>query len=171
MASPRLQYAATGGGGLRSSAIIAPMEERDVAVRNRTYSLFVELGRTPSAAEVRPGTGLTADEVVDAWRRLHDAHSLVLNANTPEIRMLNPFSAVPTAHRIHASGRWWYASCAWDAIGVCAALHSDGRIETSCPDCGEALGFDVKDGAPSDASLLFHCLVPASEWWADIVFT
>ena len=147
------------------------VDERDLAVRNRTYGLFVEQGRAPSAGEVGAGTGHTADEVVAAWRRLHDAHALALNANTPEIRMLNPFSAVSTAHRVHAAGRWWYASCAWDAIGVCAALHSDGRIETSCPDCGEALGFDVQEATPSDPGLLFHCLVPAAQWWADIVFT
>jgi len=24
-----------------------------------------------------------------------------------------------------------------DAFGICAALHVDGRIETTCPDCGE----------------------------------
>jgi hypothetical protein len=32
----------------------------------------------------------------------------VLNPATDELRMLNPFSAVPTAYRVRASGRWWY---------------------------------------------------------------
>jgi Alkylmercury lyase len=49
--------------------------------------------------------------------------------------MANPFSAVPTAYRVHAVGRWWYGNCAWDAVGICAALHVDGSIESSCPDC------------------------------------
>jgi Alkylmercury lyase len=83
----------------------------------------------------------------------------------------NPFSAVPTAYRVHARGRWWYANCAWDAFGICAALHSDGRIETSCPDCGEPLAVTVCDERPDDEGLLFHCLVPAAHWWDDIVFT
>ena len=85
--------------------------------------------------------------------------------------MANPFSAVPTAYRVYAGERWWYANCAWDAFGVCAALHVDGRIETSCPDCGEPLAVEVCDQRPSDHSLLFHCLVPAAHWWDDIVFT
>jgi hypothetical protein len=58
--------------------------------------------------------------------------------------MANPFSAVPTAYRVHAGGRWWYANCAWDAFGICATLHTDGDIETSCPDCGEVLAVAIR---------------------------
>jgi hypothetical protein len=85
--------------------------------------------------------------------------------------MLNPFSVVPTAHRVRAGGRWWYGNCAWDAVGICAALHTDGRIETSCPDCGEPLAVELRDEQVDHESLLFHCLVPAAHWWDDIVFT
>jgi Alkylmercury lyase len=105
------------------------------------------------------------------WRRLHDAHALVLEPHRAELRMVNPFSAVPTAHRVHAAGHWWYGNCAWDAFGICAALRSDGRIESSCPDCGEPIAVEVRAERPDDESLLFHCLVPAAHWWDDIVFT
>lgn len=126
----------------------------------------MELGRAPTPAEVGD-----AAEVAAAWRRLHEAHALVLDAGGDELRMANPFSAVPTAYRVQADGRWWYANCAWDAIGICAALDVDGRVETACPDCGEPIVIEVRDGRPDDESLLFHCLVPAREWWSDIVFT
>jgi hypothetical protein len=142
------------------------MDDADIEIRNRTYARFVELGRAPTPAEVGE-----AGQVLAAWRRLHDAHALVLEAGTDELRMANPFSAVPTAYRVQAAGRWWFANCAWDAFGICAALHTDGRIETACPDCGEAIAVDVRDERPADESLLFHCLVPAREWWSDIVFT
>lgn len=147
------------------------MDERDLELRELTYRLFVDRGRAPTPDEVASVSGSTKADVESGWRRLHDAHALVLNPATTEIRMVNPFSAVPTAYRVHARGRWWYANCAWDAFGVCAALHADGRIETSCPDCGEPLAIDVRDQRPSDQSLLFHCLVPAAHWWDDIVFT
>jgi hypothetical protein len=141
------------------------MNDADIELRNRTYSRFVELGRAPQPEELGPH-----DEVLDGWLRLHDAHALVLDPGRTQIRMANPFSAVPTAYRVEAGGRWWYGNCAWDAFGILAALHVDGRIETSCPDCGEALVLDVA-GEPDDESLLFHCLVPAARWWDDIVFT
>ncbi|MGY1808251.1 organomercurial lyase [Blastococcus sp. SYSU D00669] len=143
------------------------MDAADVALRNATYRRFVELGRAPTPEEV----GGDRDDVVAGWRRLHDAHALVLTRAGDEIRMANPFSAVPTAYRVRAGGRWWYANCAWDAFGICAALHVDGGIEASCPDCGEPLRVAVRDREPDDGSLLFHCLVPARRWWDDIVFT
>jgi hypothetical protein len=109
--------------------------------------------------------------VREGWRRLHEEHALVLNPATDEIRMANPFSAVPTAYRVEAVGRWWYANCAWDAFGILGAFGVDGRIESSCPDCGEPYVVEVTDRTASRPDLLFHCLVPASGWWDDIVYT
>ena len=143
------------------------MDDADLRVRNLTYQLFVELGRAPTAEEASLAAGT---DVRESWRRLHDEHALVLDADG-EIRMANPFSAVPTPHRVEARGRRWYANCAWDAFGICAALGTDGRIETSCPDCGDELVVEVRNERPSDESLLFHCLVPAEHWWDDIVYT
>lgn len=142
------------------------MEETDLELRRRTYAFFVEHGRAPAAAELGD-----PDDVVAGWRRLDAEHAVVLNRATDELRMLNPFSMAPSAYRVRAAGRWWYGNCAWDAFGICAALHSDGRVETSCPDCGEPLAVELHDERPDDESLLFHCLVPAAHWWDDIVFT
>ena len=135
-------------------------------LRQRTYAAFVRLGRAPSAGELGD-----EDKVRAGWRALHDVHALVLNAAGTEIRMANPFSAVPTAYRVRADGRWWYANCAWDAFGILAALDVDGRIESSCPDCGEPYTVEVVHRQVDDRTLLFHCLVPAAAWWDDIVFT
>ena len=147
------------------------MDDADVSLRNATYGLFVELGRAPIVSEVAKRWGRTPEEVDAGWRRLHDAHALVLQGGSTELRMANPFSAVPTAYRVRADGRWWYANCAWDAFGIGAALRTDARIETSCADCGTALAVDVRGERPDDDTLVFHCLVPAAQWWDDIVFT
>lgn len=143
----------------------------DLALRNETYRQIVVLGRVPSASEVGTAIGRSEAEVRAGWRLLHEAHALVLDPPGAEIRMANPFAAHETAYRVDADGRWWFANCAWDAFGICAALHVDGHIETSCADCGEQLAVDVRDGQPDDDSLLFHCLVPAVRWWDDIAFT
>jgi hypothetical protein len=147
------------------------MDEFDLRLRNATYQLFVESGRAPIVSEVALQLDVPDDDVRSGWSRLHDAHALVLQQGASEIRMANPFSAIPTAYRVRAADRWWYANCAWDAFGVCAALAVDGRIETSCADCGETLVVDVRNQVPDEGDLLFHCLVPAAMWWSDIVFT
>ena len=148
------------------------MDDVDVALRNRTYGLFVELGRAPSVEEAAIAAGVNAVEAAAGWRRLHDAHALVMHPDSTVLRMANPFAAQPTAYRVHADGRWWYANCAWDAFGICAALDTAGRIETACADCGHEIVVEVSNRQPNvDIGFVFHCLVPASQWWDDIVFS
>jgi hypothetical protein len=135
----------------------------DLALRNIVYRRFVELGRAPTMAELA-----TTEEAL--WR-LHERRMVVLEPDRPEIRMAIPFSAVPTPYRVEAGGRSWFANCAWDAYGILAALGVDGRISSSCPDCGEPIEIDVVDRRPEPADDLFHVLLPARSWWEDIVFT
>ena len=135
----------------------------DLALRNIVYRRFVELGRAPTMAELA-----TTEE---ALGRLHERRMVVLEPDRPEIRMAIPFSAVPTPYRVEAGGRSWFANCAWDAYEILAALGVDGRISSSCPDCGEPIEIDVVDRRPEPADDLFHVLVPARSWWEDIVFT
>ena len=147
------------------------MNELDISVRNYLYGRFVEQGRPPRVDTVSKELALRKSEVEAAFRRLHDAHALVLEQNTLEIRMLSPFSCVPSAWRVHAAGHTWYSNCAWDSLAVCAALHADGRIEASCADCGEPIEVEVRDRQAIPDEHLFHVLVPARHWWDDIVFT
>ena len=113
------------------------MDALDLRVRNHVYSTFVGEGRACTTAETAAALGLADGEVADAYRRLHDAHALVLD-DDGGIRMANPFSAVETPHRVESGGRSWFANCAWDALGIPAALHADGSVRYECPDCGES---------------------------------
>jgi hypothetical protein len=146
------------------------VEQADIDLRNETYRRFVELGRAPTAAEVAGTTGMGEEDVQSGWRRLHEGHALVLDEDGA-IRMANPLAARPTDFRVEAAGRSWYANCAWDAFGIGAALHVDSSFETHCPDCGEQIPIGVHDGRPDDLTPVFHVLVPAARWWADIGFT
>jgi hypothetical protein len=148
------------------------VDEFDLRIRNEVYGSFVRTGNTSSPEETAAALGLDPDDVQDAFRRLHDAHALVLEPGTTGVRMLNPFSAVETPHRVHANGRDWYGNCAWDALGIPAALHADGVVESVCPDCGEALELEVRNGELIRGThLLVHFVVPARHWWNDIGFT
>jgi alkylmercury lyase-like protein len=147
------------------------MDERDRRIRNFLYRRFAETGEAPGVMDIAGEFALSQDAAAASLRRLHDAHALVLERDALEIRMLNPFSCAPSAWRVRAGDRWWFSNCAWDSFAICAALDSDGRIESSCADCGEPLAVDVRGGKAVQDDLLFHVLVPARHWWDDIVFT
>jgi hypothetical protein len=148
------------------------MDELDLRIRNEIYSSFVRTGTAPTPADTAATLAVAEEEVVDAYRRLHDAHALVLEPRSSRIRMLNPFSAVPTPHRVESAGRSWYANCAWDALGIPRALDSDGSVRSACPDCDEPLELEVRGGALiRGRDLLVHFVVPARQWWDDISFT
>ncbi|HUG29632.1 MAG TPA: organomercurial lyase [Candidatus Limnocylindria bacterium] len=146
------------------------MDEADIDLRNATYQRFVALGRAPTEGEVGEVTGLPPDSVVEGWRRLHDAHALVLDTGGA-ITMANPFAGRPTPFRVEADGRSWYANCGWDAFGIGAALRADSIIRTSCADCAEPMAIHVRDGHPLEEDVVWHVLVPAATWWNDIGFT
>lgn len=146
------------------------MEARDLELRNLTYRYIVDVGRAPTAAGLAAHAGTDEPEVTGAWRRLHEAHALVLD-DRGAIRMLNPFSAVPTTFRVIAGERSWFANCGWDAFGIGAALGLDTVIETECADCHEPIRIRVEDRQPDPSELIWHVLVPARAWWQDIGFT
>ena len=113
----------------------------------------------------------TAKQITEGYRRLYARRMLVPTGDFVSIRMAPPFAGVPTQHRVTVNNTAYFANCAWDAFGICAALHTDGDIETVCADCGEPIAVGVQAGRPDDDRLLFHCLAPAAGWWDDIVFT
>jgi len=85
--------------------------------------------------------------------------------------MAPPFSGVPTQHAVRVDGLSYFANCAWDALGVPAALHRNGEVRSRCEQSGEPLRLMVSLDGPTPSTWLFHCLVPAAKWWDDIVFT
>ena len=144
----------------------------DLDVRRHVYFAIVANGRPPTASEAAAALGCDERGAEDAFQRLHDAHALVLFPDTRAIWMANPFCFAPTPHRVRAGGRYWTGTCAWDALGIPAALHGDGVVESECACCGERLGLEVVDGElVVGRDVLVHFLVPARSWWDDIGFT
>ena len=145
------------------------MDAEDLALRNLTYRLFVDRGRAPTVAEAAAAAGTSTDAVRRGWAGLHRQHALVLDAATSELRMANPFSAVPTPFPVVAGGRQYYGNCIWDALGIPAMLRTDAVIDTSCADCGTAARVEVRSGAVRGDGII-HFAIRAHDWWKDIVF-
>lgn len=146
------------------------MEETDLRVRAAVYDSVLSRTRPSAARELAEGLGVPLDEVRASLERLAAAKALVLQPESREVLMANPFSAVPTPFAVLAAGRLYFGNCVWDALGIPAMLGRDGRVETSCACCGEAMSLEVRDGSLAAGEGVVHFAVPARRWWEDIVF-
>ena len=145
-----------------------PLETR---ARTAILEVFAETGNAPSPAEVAGRLGSPVEPVLAAWDRLREERAIVTGEDSVSIRMANPFSGIPTEHTFESAGIRYYANCAWDALGIPAALARGGTVRSRCAHSGESLRLEVADKGPEACDWLFHSLVPAAHWWDDIVFT
>ncbi len=148
----------------------------DTQVKRAIYQAIVETTRAPTVAEVAGRMGVLPSAVRAAFGRLYAAHAMVLEPDGETIRMALPFSGVPTQHRVHAGGRSYFANCAWDALGIPAALHKRAIVETRCEWSHEPIRLEIGPNGPSSAACatppcVVHFAVPAVHWWKDIVYT
>lgn len=145
--------------------------EYDVKVKLAVYRHFAETGCRPWPEDVAGRVGGDVGRVLEAYGRLRAQRVLVLEADGTSIRMAPPFSGIPTQHAVESGGVQYFANCAWDALGVPAALQRAGTVHSRCEQSGEPLHLEVGLDGPVPSDWLFHCPVPAANWWDDIVFT
>ena len=143
----------------------------DTDVRRAVYQHFASTGQAPSPAQIADQCACSEQEVRAGYARLRANRVLLLEPDGETIRMAPPFSGVPTPHTVDVGGRRYFANCAWDALGIPAALHQEGVVHSSCGQSGALLDLRVSLDGPEPSPWLFHCQVPAARWWVDLVFT
>jgi hypothetical protein len=143
----------------------------DIEVKLAVYRHFARTGTAPSPDDVAAVVGSGTASVREAYTRLCAQRVLVLEADGVSIRMAPPFSGVPTQHRIESAGVEYHANCAWDALGVVAALGRPGVVRSRCEQSGDPLRLEIGEDGPASSDWVFHCEVPAAQWWDDIAFT
>jgi hypothetical protein len=143
----------------------------DWQIRAFVYRHFAEETRPPSIEETAKAFGIEVDEAEAAFRRLHDRHALYFDSESHTVRMANPFSGIPTSFIVRANGRAYYANCAWDALGIAAALHADAMVETACAESQERAELRVAEDEVIGRGEIIHFPLPVRWWYEDLVFT
>ena len=143
----------------------------DARTKLAIYAHFAETGERPSPDDVARRVRASVTSVLEAFARLRAQRVLALEADGASIRMAPPFSGVPTQHVVVSDGVRYFANCAWDALGIPAALQRACDVYSRCEQSREPLHMNVGANGPGPSTWLFHCLVPASKWWDDIIFT
>lgn len=140
-------------------------------IRAFVYQHLVEITRPPRVEETAERFALTHEEAASAYEALHQRHAFFLQPGTHQILIANPFSGVETRFKVHANGKTYFANCAWDSLGIPAALHADAQIEAECAQSGEAILLTVSRQTVQHDSGLVHFLVPFRSWYDDLPFT
>ena len=136
------------------------VESPDLALRNLTYGLFVELGRAPTAEEVAKRPVCPIDDVVEGWGRLHDA----ARARARSVRRDPDGEPVlGGADRLsRAGGR----SVVVRELRLgrlrrsARHSHTDGRIETRVPTAASRSRSRSATAPADDETLVFHASSP-----------
>lgn len=160
--------------------------------RHFVYQHFADTTHAPSVDETAAYFNISVEEATDYYKELHNRHALFLDLDSMTVRMANPFSGIPTDFKVHANGKTYYANCAWDMLGIPAALHTDALIEAVCTESNEVVKLEIKngdvilrdasrpEGSPPPTSetlrsaqsdMLVHFPLPFARWYDDLVFT
>ena len=143
-------------------------------VRAFIYKHFADTTLPPSIEETAQHFNISIKEAGTLYRELHNRHALFLELETLTIRMANPFSGIPTDFRVHTNGKTFFANCAWDMLGIPAALssRSDALIEAVCAESNELVQLEIRDGEIISSELLkIHFPLACVRWYDDLVFT
>ena len=150
------------------------MEEMEfvTAVKLNIYETIARTAQAPTTFEVARALNAPLEEVEAAYQQLHQRRLLVPEPGDPAlIRMAPPFSGVETPFRVRVGSKVYYANCAWDALGILAALHQDGAVEAEDGYSSETILLEVRDQKPVPEPCVIHFAVPAARWWEDILYT
>lgn len=140
-------------------------------IRAFVYDYFKQTTRPPSVEETAARFALSTEETASAYEELNGRHAFFLQPGTHNILMANPFSAIETPFKVYASGKTYFANCAWDSLGIPVAIHSNAEIEAACSQSGTPIRLSVRENQISGLNVLIHFLVPFREWYKDLVFT
>lgn len=141
-------------------------------VKLHIYRTIAETTRAPTVNQVAAALGRTQVDVQEAFEDLTNQRLLVLEpGDKTQIRMAPPFSGIKTPFLVHVAGESYYANCAWDALGVAAALQQDADVAAKCAYSGQPLPIRVRRGEVQPVACVAHFAVPAARWWEDIIYT
>ena len=143
-------------------------------VRHFVYNHFADTTLAPNKEETARHFNITVQDASELYKELHNRHAFFLDSETLTIRMANPFSGIPTDFKVHANGKTYYANCAWDMLGIPAALQADAAIEAVCTESNEVVHLEIRDGKVAQggaSNLLVHFPLPFARWYDDLTFT
>jgi len=139
------------------------------AVRATGFRLLLASGAPVAVEQLAYAVGATAPAVRRALDELSRRGSARMDT---ESRLVGTggLTVVPHRHEVLVGGRRFWTWCAFDAVGILAALEADGLIRTSDPASGQPIEIPFLNGhAAAGSAVLFlprldSCSSVIDEW-------
>lgn len=146
-----------------------------LSVRKVIVDSFVQTGRAPDTNEIGKTLNLSRQQVLNALRELPKFDTFAVEQSTENIRILSPFSNLPTPFKISVDGEQrWFAVCGPETLAMSEMFPGQRiSIDAFCRDCGDRIQFDMQDGevvGSGQPDLLIHLGVPVAKWFDDLPY-
>jgi len=125
------------------------------ALLARAFHLLLGDGRPVNTARLAETLACDPDQVERALVRL-DRQGCIRRDQTGAVTGSHGLSLTPTPHELileqePGRERRYWTWCAWDAVGILAALDASGRIRSTDPASGSPIQLDFHRGSPRQA--------------------
>ncbi len=119
------------------------------------FRLLLADGRTVSPARLAEALAGDPERVEQTLARL-DQHGRLRRDPAGAVTGSHGLSVTPTSHELvleqeQGRERRYWTWCAWDAVGILAALSASGRVRSTSPSSSQRIQIDFIDGTPADA--------------------
>ena len=140
-------------GGRRPSELVALVEDlpADAGVVRSAGFTSLRRGQAATAAQVARSTGLELHAVDEVLTAMAERGAVELD-DRGRVVGVGGLSLVPTRHELTLDGVPLHTWCAFDALGIPAALAVDAVARSGCAHCGRSVEVAVHAGVPDEAS-------------------
>lgn len=129
--------------------VLSAMPESTLAVRKIAFRLL-QSGRPTSIDAVATECDLPHDTVRDAVNLVASVGMAELDEET--IIGIDGLTTRRTHHQLVLNGVHLWTWCAYDVVGIAAALRADAVGRTECGACGQLINLVVRGGEPEHST-------------------
>jgi alkylmercury lyase len=130
-----------------SDKILMRLPGATLAIRRAAFRSLAATGQPVTIEEAAAIAGLDAEVALEAAELIASVGMAEIDGGT--IVGMDGLSTRPTKHRMSLDGVAIWTWCAYDIVGIAAALRADAVGETSCGSCGKVIEIIVRGGEPA----------------------
>jgi alkylmercury lyase len=130
-----------------SDKILTRLPGPTLAIRRAAFRSLATSGQPVTIEEAAAIAGLDAEVALEAAELIASVGMAEIDGGT--IVGMDGLSTRPTKHRMSLDGVAIWTWCAYDIVGIAAALRADAVGETSCGSCGKVIEIIVRGGEPA----------------------